>query len=263
MLILKLLTTQHCANKTLKQNLYTAILILLTFFSIRSYGQSTQTAILSPPSFGLISKRQEQLILSLSENPKTIPAWLIAELLPSSQQLYRFLTSDKNYLTSIKLITLNQLLANSSEYRAKLIAIHAIFGTVKHVSDKLILASPDRCWSVIAFDAKYLHPIQCFTAQYPSGFRKGRQIYIIGYYIANRWDCQENNAKILVPVLVGACLPAFSGNYNAKQHKSFKGFLGLIATLILLYLIVRIYIAKTSGKNKSYYNNRYFKKTKR
>ncbi len=236
------------------------LLVLLTSCAITGYAQNTKTIVPSPPLAGFLTERQEQLIRSLPNTPKKIPAWLIAELLPCSEQLHRNLTSNNNYLSFIKIITLNQILADSSRYKAKLIAIKAIFGTVKPVSNDLMLTSPDRCWSVISFDAKYLHPIQCFTSQYPSGFRKGRQIYIIGYHITNRWDCQEDNTKILVPVFVGTIMPVFSPVNDVQRHKSFKGFLGLIAILILLYLVVRIYIAKSSDTKDNLVKHKFIKR---
>ncbi len=261
MLIIKKVTIKHHAFKECQFVMLVIILSALICCSAKSYAQSTQNVIPSPPLASFLTHRQEQLIRSLPENPCQIPAWLIAELLPCSEQLYDNIISHKHYLNSIKVVTLNQLFADFSAYQTKLIAIRAVFGTVKPVSNKLILTSPDRCWSVIAFDAKYLHPIQCFTSQYPSGFRKGRQIYIIGYLITNRCDCQENSVKILVPVLIGAIMPAYSPAYDSKGNKSFKGFLGLIAILVLLYLIVRIYIAKSSDK-KTYVGKSYFSKRK-
>jgi len=250
MLILQQFTSKFRAPKIRYVYVLLLTIALVRFCNIKAYGQSTHPA--APDGF--LTEKEEKLIHSLPTNPEQIPAWLIAELLPRSTQLHHAFASNKYNFGSIKIIKLNQLLANPDKYQAKLIAIKALFATVEPVSDKLKLIPPDRCWSVISFDVKYLHPIQSFTSQRPYKFRKGRQIYIIGYYITNRLDRQEDNRNILVPVLIGTVMPADSGLAQKQNRKSFKGFLGLIAILVLIYLIIRIYIAKSSYKKRDYFS---------
>ena len=231
-----------------------AAITMLRFCNTKAYAQTTNPV--APD--GLLTRNEEKLIHSLPTNPEKIPAWLIAELLPRSTKLHRGLVSNNYNFNSIKIVQLNQLLANPDKYQAKLIALKALFATSEPVAEKLNLIPPDRCWSVISLDVKYLHPIQCFTSQRPCKFRKGRQIYIIGYYITNRLARQENNKEILVPVIIGTALPTDAGFNQRHSGKNFKGFLGLIAILVLLYLIIRIYIeriyiGKKYNKNSDFY----------
>ncbi|MFA5864534.1 MAG: hypothetical protein WC975_07575 [Phycisphaerae bacterium] len=225
--------------------------IAITALSTISYATTSLSNSVQPA----LMAKEKSYINALSNTQTQIPAWLIAQLLGASDHLRQFSIPQPAWPR----VRLNDLLANPDLYKAKLIVVKALFAEATDVRKELQLVPPDRCWSVILLDLDYRKPIQLFTTQEPSVFKKNQLIYATGFFLTNRIDRAKENSfskPLVVPVLTGIIIPVTgekSFTTAAKSNKKGYTLLIPVAILVILYIALKIYLSKES---KSYRGKR-------
>jgi hypothetical protein len=192
-----------------------------------------------------LTPQNRSYINSLQDNTDQIPAWLVAQLLHISNSLADKL---KEPGVSLPLVELNELLANPAHYRGKVVAIRTLYAKSSNVNELLQLAPDEQGWSTLLIDVNYHHAIQLFTSQDPSKFQKSQAVYAIGVFLTTRLDQPEKGTStqsIVVPVIIGTLLPIGPELPIVKNKKIFN-FLAPIILLTVIYIFVKIYIARSA-----------------
>jgi hypothetical protein len=213
--------------------------LIVTLFQITTYGQSTTKG--RPAD--LLSAQETRYINSLADNSRDIPPWLIAQLLHVSTDLADEFAQAKKELPLIKL---NNILAEPTRYKGRVVALKTLFVKSSDVKDPLQLSPGEHCWSVLLLDVKYCKALQLFTTQDPKKFRKNQVFYAIGVFLTTRQDEPlegDTTQPLTVPVLIGTLLPVETPA-SPSNSKNFFPFLIVIFFLTVLYIIVRIYVAR-------------------
>ncbi len=198
---------------------------------------------------GFLDNREKSYIYSLSNNAKTIPAWLIAQLLESADRLHQSFINGQLKPAEVQI---NDLLAEPDKYQAKVIVLKAIFASSSNVNEQLQLPAGEQCWSILLLDVKYHKAIQLFTSQDPARFQKSQAVYAVGIFLTNRLDQPEKESEsqaITVPVVMGSIFLITTKSSRTDRGNYFH-FLTSIIFLTLIYIFVRIILAKLQRKKR-------------
>lgn len=200
-----------------------------------------------------LTSAEQNVIDSLTDGSETVPAWVIAQLLDASDRLHPFADEGRFRPGHIPVVSINTILAESARHRGRLCAINVLFISAENVDHALGLPQQDHCWSVIALDDKYATPLQLFTTKRPSGFAKDSPAVVVGYYLASRMDRPmqgDGSQRLTVPVFVGSLILA-PAQRQAGGTRFRWFFFGVIVFLVGVYLLVRIYIARSAKRTHS------------
>ncbi len=233
--------------------------VFLLFFALSAfisigYAKNTRPVTSAP----VLDSQEIDYINLLSSNVDQIPAWLIAQLLGPSARLRQFTTSQP----AGPEVSLNELLANPDRFRSKVIAVKAEFMESSDVKEELQLLPPDHCWSAIFLDATYHQPIQLFTPEDPSGFKKHSDVLIFGYYLTNRTDRSKSvfsSKSLIIPVVTGIIIPSVTRstrNNTPPEDTILVNVYPLLAAIVLLlvaFFALRYYISKQDKKQGDFY----------
>jgi len=237
------------------------ILCILTLLITATY---SPIAIAGPPPLTPAEKKAVDCVTDGSEN---VPAWIIAQMLDASDRLGNFLDAkmaqpttsihqNTATVTGVPCVTVNAILAASAEYRARLCAIDASFGSVENVADDLDLPGDDHCWSVIIYDRKYRTAMQYFTTKRPRGFTKGLHVIGFGYYLGTRTERAASGGSsqlLTIPVFMGSVRAASTAGEGGGYFSN-RAFFAVILFLIATYLSVRIYVGRSGRRRASFLN---------
>jgi hypothetical protein len=236
----------HCLRVSL--NAVPGVVVCIT--SLFATGYTSRPADQSP--MPRLTHQEKSYIKSISPSSRLLPAWLIAQLLDASDNLYCYLSENSRSIISnsnrfeqtnfVPFAEINHLLADPSAYQGRLIGIKSTLAKSMDVSSDLQLSPGQHCWTVYLVDSTYRRTLQVFTTQNPNKFTVAQRVYVFGYFLTNRID-EEDNAKkadpMVIPVLVGSIFPI--EETDQKKNEDFRNFfLTFLVVLTLIYLYLKI-----------------------